>query len=172
MKRSLFILAFMASFCSFGQTLNTEVQLGGTSFIGLSFNAEGVWNFNDNNAIGLKLGLGVPAFFFEGDRAISSTLIGVHYYYQNWGVGFEAASYHAFPFLSAYNTTPYPEIDMMTFPNINYKFQFEHSYLRVGAGVWMPVSYYYGGAGNTSVEAQIEDPIPGISLSWGISFKR
>lgn len=172
MKRSFLILAFLASFASFGQTLNTEIQIGGTNFIGLSINAEGVWNLNDNNAIGLKLGLGVPVAFFDDKEAISSTLIGLHYYYKDWGIGMEAAGYHAFPFVSPLNTTTSPEMDMMLFPNINYTFHLESSYLKVGAGVWMPMSYYPGAPGSGELNAQIEDPIPGISLSWGISFKR
>ena len=105
-----------------------ETQLGGSNFLGLTFNTrfEFPLDADKNHRIIPQLGVGFLAPYREHPEAFTMPLIvqgALTYQYKRWGIGCETSGFTRNPFFgngTGYGPTGW--IDLLVYPNLNYTF--------------------------------------------------
>lgn len=168
MKRILTLCVLFLTLSSNAQDLRLELQLGGSNFLGMTINTEPLVRINEQNAIGIKLGVGpmIPGWVEEPTLSV---LGGLNYYWRRFGIGMDVSGFTGSPFQFSYYGYN-PDIDLIAYPNVSYTHDFNSGlYLRGSVGVWLAYDWY-GYYGDEVKLQWAGDPIPGISLCVGYSF--
>ena len=167
MKKAVICTILLWGVLSAHGQIKFEAQVGGSNFLGLTFNTAFDFKLteNGNHYIVPTIGMGVSVPSSEEPPA-SIVHFGLNYRYKKWGLGIEVSGFTNSPFWGKSYTSSYA--DIIIYPNANYTFQTKTNwYYKVSAGLYYAYSEKYDLDQSKYFERRV---VPGPGFSVGYKF--
>jgi hypothetical protein len=162
MKKIVTLLVFVIAMYFAKAQIGTEVQLGGSHFLGTSMNIFYSFPVSDNHSQKIIPSFGMGVSFFNKANLLLNA--GLDYKIKKAGIGVEVSRFKTI----LINTDQFDHVAYMLFPNLNYEFRIKSKYfIQPSLGIWFPFETPIGFnqlhyAGNC---------LPGIGINIGYIFE-
>ncbi len=155
---------------TYGQ-IKSEVQFGGSNFLGITLNTGLDIPLSKNGYHFIVPIVGVGILLPGWDVPTCIIHAGLNYNYKKWGLGAEVSGFTENPFWDSQEHTNSSFVDMIIYPNANYTILFKRRwYLKVSAGAYFAFSKQYDNETDRHRMQFEGDVIPGAGLSLGYAF--
>ncbi len=170
MKKIINYLILASSTLIVNGQIKSELQVGGSNFLGMSLNTAFDFILSENGYHKITPTIGLGTLITGREDPTSIMHFGLNYRYKRLGIGTEVSGFAANPFWGdSYNSS---FVDMIVYPNTNFTFtSASNFYLKVTAGAYFAFDKNFHYENGKSYMNFAGDVIPGGGVSFGYIFQ-